>query len=131
MSVNEHLPILVVDDHRTMVRITTEMLRQIGYLDVDGASDGSEALAMARKKKYALVISDWNMADVSGLDLLRKLKDLCEGDMPRFIMATAESKTDRIIQAREAGADAYIVKPFTAQILRVKIDNLFYRPDAP
>ena len=131
MPVNENMPILVVDDYKTMVRITTELLRQIGYLNVDGATDGAEALAMARGKKYQLVISDWNMADVSGLDLLRKLKATGGDDAPRFIMATAESKTDRIIQARSAGADAYIVKPYTAQTLRVKIENVFYRANSP
>ena len=131
MPQNTSLPILVVDDNRTMVRITTELLRQVGYLNVDGAADGSQALAMAAKKTYDLVISDWNMAEVSGLDLLRALKPAAGDQRPRFIMATAESKTDRIVQARVAGADAYIVKPFTAQTLRVKIESLFPRQPAP
>src|SRR5579862_8370589 len=74
MPQNASLPILVVDDNRTMVRITTELLRQVGYVNVDGAADGSQALAMAAKKTYDLVISDWNMAEVKGLDLLRALK---------------------------------------------------------
>jgi two-component system, chemotaxis family, chemotaxis protein CheY len=129
MPLNATLPILVVDDNKTMVRITTELLRQVGYLNVDGAADGSQALAMAAKKTYDLVISDWNMAEVSGLDLLRALKPRPSDQGPRFIMATAESKTDRIVQARVAGVDAYIVKPFTAQTLRVKIESLF--PRAP
>ena len=130
MSQNASLPILVVDDNKTMVRITTELLRQVGYVNVDGAADGSQALAMAAKKSYDLVISDWNMAEVSGLDLLRALKPAAGEHGPRFIMATAESKTDRIVQARVAGVDAYIVKPFTAQTLRVKIESLFPRPPA-
>ena len=125
MPVDVNLPILVVDDNKTMVRITTALLNQLGFTDIDGASDGSEALAMAGGKKYRLVISDWNMADVSGLDLLHELKAREGRDAPRFIMATAESKTDRIIEARSSGADAYIVKPYTAQILRAKIEGLF------
>ncbi len=125
MPIDAKLPILVVDDNKTMVRITVTLLRQIGFVDIDGASDGSEAFAMSQEKKYALVISDWNMADVSGLDLLLGLKRRGGADAPRFIMATAESKTDRIVEARSSGADAYIVKPYTAQTLRTKIEGLF------
>ena len=127
MPHNESMPILVVDDNKTMVRITGELLRQIGYTNVDGAADGSVALEMVAEKTYELIISDWNMAEVSGLDLLRKLKAINGARAPRFIMATAESKTDKIVQARVAGADGYIVKPFTAQTLRVKIEGLFAR----
>ena len=123
MAINENMAILVVDDHNTMVRITADLLRSIGFRDIDGAADGAAALAMAEKKKYDLVISDWNMAEITGLDLLHRLKDA--KDHPRFIMVSAESRTDRIIEARNAGADAYVVKPYSALVLRVKIDALF------
>jgi len=125
MPADDRISILVVDDYKTMVRITCELLRQIGFQDVDGATDGAQALAMAREKEYKLVISDWNMDSLNGMDLLRALKEEHGDDAPRFIMATAESKTDRIVAARQAGADGYIVKPYTAATLRTKIDNLF------
>src|SRR5579863_7541727 len=99
MAVNANMPILIVDDNRTMVRITSQLLRQAGFVDVDGASDGAEALAMVQAKPYRLVISDWNMAEVSGLDLLRKLRTGAGTSGPRFIMATAEGSSDRIVQA--------------------------------
>ena len=125
MAINENLAILVVDDHKTMVRITADLLRQIGFRDIDGAADGAAALAMAERKKYDLVISDWNMAEITGLDLLHRFKGADAQIRPRFIMVSAESRTDRILEARNAGADAYVVKPYSAVALRVKIDNLF------
>jgi two-component system chemotaxis response regulator CheY len=125
VAIIDNLAILVVDDHKTMVRITADLLRQIGFRDIDGAADGAEALAMAQTKKYDLVISDWNMAEITGLDLLHRFKAADAPDRPRFIMVSAESRTDRILEARNAGADAYVVKPYSAVALRVKIDNMF------
>ena len=125
MPFNENMSILVVDDHKTMVRITADLLRQIGFRDIDGAADGAAAISMAENKRYDLVISDWNMAEISGLDLLRRFKGQDGAAKPRFMMVSAESRTERILEARNAGADAYVVKPYSAVALRVKIDATF------
>ena len=120
MPLDAKLPILVVDDYLTMVKIVRAMLAQLGFEDVDSASDGQEALSKMRDKKYGLVISDWNMEPMNGLDLLRKVRAEQQREV-RFIMVTAESKTDHVIAARRAGVDNYIVKPFNAQTLQSKI----------
>ncbi len=120
MTMDTKMPILVVDDYQTMVKIVRSMLTQLGFEDVDSASDGQEALGKMRDKKYGLVISDWNMEPMNGLDLLRKVRAEQQRDV-RFIMVTAESKTDHVIAARRAGVDNYIVKPFNAQTLHSKI----------
>ncbi len=125
MPVNSAMPILVVDDYQTMVRITRDLLRQIGFDNVDHAPDGAKALEMIRNKSYDLVISDWNMEPVSGMDLLMQIKGAAATQKMRFMMVTAESKTDRVIAARKAGVDSYIVKPYNAATLRMKIDQLF------
>jgi two-component system, chemotaxis family, chemotaxis protein CheY len=125
MPANTAMPILVVDDYQTMVRITRGMLKQIGFEDVDHAPDGVTALEMIRAKEYRLVISDWNMEPLSGIDLLMQLKSQVSTENMRFIMVTAESKTDRVIEARRAGVDSYIVKPFNAATLKSKIDQVF------
>lgn len=120
MPLDTKMPILVVDDYQTMVKIVRSMLAQLGFEDVDSASDGQEALDKMRAKKYGLVISDWNMEPMNGLDLLRKVRAEQQREV-RFIMVTAESKTDHVIAARRAGVDNYIVKPFNAQTLQTKI----------
>ena len=120
MPLDTKMPILVVDDYQTMVKIVRSMLAQIGFEDVDSASDGQEALTKMREKKYGLVISDWNMEPMNGLDLLRKVRAEQQREV-RFIMVTAESKTEHVIAARRAGVDNYIVKPFNAQTLQTKI----------
>lgn len=122
MGLDVQLPILVVDDYRTMVRILRDQLARIGFTDVDDASNGEEALAKLRAKKYGLVISDWNMEPMNGIELLKRVR--AEFDEPvRFIMLTAESKTDHVIAARRAGVDTYLVKPFTPQTLKAKIES--------
>jgi two-component system chemotaxis response regulator CheY len=125
MAVDLSMPILVVDDYTTMIRIIRNLLRQLGFENVDDASDGSAALKRMREKKYGLVISDWNMAPMTGYDLLREIRaDQALSHTP-FIMVTAESKTDNVIAAKKAGVDNYIVKPFNAQTLKSKIDAVF------
>jgi two-component system chemotaxis response regulator CheY len=129
MAVDMSMPILVVDDYNTMIRIIRNLLKQLGFEDVDDASDGQAALAKLRGKTYGLVISDWNMSPMTGFDLLKEIRSdpaLCN---TRFIMVTAESKTDNVIAAKQAGVDNYIVKPFNAQTLQHKIHAVF--PDAP
>lgn len=117
------LPILVVDDYNTMVRIIRNLLKSIGYENVDDASNGEEAMAKIKAKNYGLVISDWNMEPMTGFELLQKVRlDPATATLP-FIMVTAESKTDNVIAARKAGVSNYIVKPFNAQTLKAKIDQ--------
>lgn len=125
MIVDSSLPILVVDDYHTMVRIIRNLLNQIGFDNVDDASNGEEALAKIRDKRYGLIISDWNMEPMTGYQLLQKVReDKDRADIP-FIMVTAESKTDNVIAARKAGVNHYIVKPFNAGTLKSKIDAVF------
>ena len=123
MAVSKTLPILVVDDYRTMVRIVQGFLTQIGFSNLDEASDGAEAYEkmLIRRPRYGLVIADWNMEPMSGVDLLRKVRaDPSLHDTP-FILATAESKRENVMAAKEAGVNNYIIKPFTADTLKHKI----------
>jgi two-component system chemotaxis response regulator CheY len=125
------MPVLVVDDYSTMVRIIRNLLRQLGFSDIDDAHDGAAALAKMRAKRYGLVISDWNMEPMSGYELLREVRvDLALSETP-FIMVTAESKTDNVIAARKAGVSNYTVKPFNAQTLRAKIEAVFAAEGGP
>ena len=125
MTADFSMPILVVDDYNTMVRIIRNLLKQIGYENVDDASDGEQALQKIRDKRYALIISDWNMEPMTGYQLLQKVReDRAIADIP-FIMVTAESKTDNVVAARRAGVNHYIVKPFNAATLKAKIDAVF------
>jgi len=121
---NLSVPILVVDDFKTMIRIMKNFLRDLGFTDVDDASNGEAALEMMRQKQYGLVISDWNMQPMSGFDLLRRVRADPRTTGTRFIMVTAESKTDNVLSARQAGVDHYIVKPFNAQMLRNKLEQV-------
>ena len=121
MSVDKNMNILIVDDYKTMLRIIRNLLKQLGFDNVDEATDGSEALQKLRDKSYGLVISDWNMEPMTGLQLLREVrKDTKLKDTP-FIMITAESKTDNVVAAKEAGVNNYIVKPFNAATLKTKL----------
>jgi two-component system chemotaxis response regulator CheY len=125
MAVDLSMPVLVVDDYSTMVRIIRNLLAQIGFADVDDARDGESALQKLRAKKYGLVISDWNMEPMTGYDLLKEVRgDPGLGAVP-FIMVTAESKTENVIAAKKAGVNTYIVKPFNAQTLKSKIESVF------
>lgn len=125
MGLDLSTPVLVVDDYQTMVRILRNLLKQIGFNDVDDASDGQAALEKLRAKKYGLVISDWNMAPMTGFELLQLVRSDAElGSLP-FIMVTAEAKTENVVAAKKAGVNNYIVKPFNAETLRTKISAVF------
>jgi two-component system, chemotaxis family, chemotaxis protein CheY len=125
MALNSAMSVLVVDDYSTMVRIIRNLLRQLGFEDVDDASDGATALAKMQMKRYGLVISDWNMEPMTGFDLLKLVRaDPALGEIP-FIMVTAESRTENVIAAKKAGVNNYIVKPFNAQTLKAKIEAVF------
>jgi len=116
------MKVLVVDDYSTMRRIIRNLLNQIGYADVDEASDGGDALSKLRQVQYGLVISDWNMEPMTGYDLLKQVRADEKLKTTPFIMVTAESKTDNVIAAKKAGVDNYIVKPFNAATLQQKIN---------
>lgn len=125
MAVDHSMSILVVDDYSTMIRIIRNLLRQLGFQDVDDATDGAAALKRMREKKYGLIISDWNMAPMTGYDLLKEIRADTALRTTPFIMVTAESKTENVIAAKKAGVNNYIVKPFNAQTLKSKIDAVF------
>ena len=125
MAVDLSMPILGVDDYKTMIRIIRNLLKQLGFNDVDEASDGTEALAKLRERRYGLVISDWNMEPMTGYQLLKEVRADDSLRSTPFIMVTAESKTENVIAAKKAGVNNYIVKPFNAQTLKGKIDAVF------
>lgn len=122
MALDLSMPILIVDDYQTMVRIIRNLLSQLGFEDVDDAPDGAGALQRMRDKQYGLVISDWNMEPMTGYELLRHVRNEQELKNTPFIMVTAESKTENVIAAKRAGVNNYIVKPFNAQTLKAKIE---------
>jgi two-component system, chemotaxis family, chemotaxis protein CheY len=125
MAVDLSIPVLVVDDYNTMIRIVRNLLRQLGFENIDDANDGTAALNKLRERKYGLVISDWNMEPMTGFDLLKAMRADPGLAATPFIMVTAESKTDNVIAAKKAGVSNYIVKPFNAQTLKTKIEAIF------
>ena len=125
MAVDPSLPILVVDDYNTMIRIIRNLLRQLGFEDVDEAPDGSIALSKMHIKRYGLIISDWNMEPMTGYELLKQVRSDPKISATPFIMVTAESKTENVIAAKQAGVNNYIVKPFNAATLKTKIEAVF------
>ena len=121
---DKNTPVLIVDDYKTMLRIIRNLLKQIDIENVEEASDGQEALTKLRAGSFGLVISDWNMAPMTGLDLLKEVRaDARLKDTP-FIMVTAESKTENVVAAKQAGVNNYIVKPFNAETLKSKIQSV-------
>jgi Response regulator containing CheY-like receiver, AAA-type ATPase, and DNA-binding domains len=124
MAIDMSMRILIVDDYKTMLRIVRNLLKQVGFDNVDEATDGSLALQMLRAAHYQLVISDWNMEPMTGLQLLKEVRaDKHLASIP-FIMITAESKTENVIAAKEAGVSNYIVKPFNAETLKAKLHSV-------
>ena len=127
MANDMNMPVLIVDDYKTMLKIVRNLLKQLGFGNVDEAMDGSAALRKLRNKNYGLVISDWNMEPMSGLQLLKEIRlDAELKDVP-FIMITAESKPENVFAAKDAGVNGYIVKPFTAAVLKAKINTVLAR----
>jgi two-component system chemotaxis response regulator CheY len=124
MAVDKKLPIMIVDDYSTMLRILKNLLRQLDFENVDEATDGSMALAKLKMGNFGLVISDWNMQPVTGLDLLKSVRADAQLKHLPFIMVTAESKTENVIAAKQAGVSNYIVKPFTADTLKTKMESV-------
>ena len=124
MAVDMNMPILIVDDYKTMLRIIRNLLKQLGFNNVDEATDGSQALHKLRDKSYSLVISDWNMEPMTGIQLLREVR--ADGKLKElpFIMVTAESKTENVVAAKAAGVSNYSVKPFNAATLKQKLTSI-------
>lgn len=121
MAVDKNMPILIVDDYKTMLRIVRALLKQIGFENVDEATDGAMAVEKLKAKPFKLVISDWNMEPMSGFELLKQIRaNAATKDLP-FIMITAESKPENVIAAKQAGVNNYIVKPFNADTLKQKL----------
>ncbi len=121
MAVDLNMQVLIVDDYKTMLRIIRNLMKQLGFNNVDEATDGSAALQKLRDKTYGLVISDWNMEPMTGLQLLQEVRADGELKAMPFVMITAESKTENVIAAKQAGVNNYIVKPFNAAPLKSKL----------
>src|ERR1700742_1319168 len=121
MAVDKNMNILIVDDYKTMLRIIRNLLRQLGFVNIEEATDGSMALQMLRGGNFGLVISDWNMEPMTGLQLLREVRADAKLKATPFIMVTAESKTENVVAAKQAGVSNYIVKPFNAETLQAKM----------
>jgi two-component system chemotaxis response regulator CheY len=119
------LKFLVVDDFATMRRIIRNLLKELGFSNVDEAEDGVNALAKLRSERFDFVVSDWNMPNMTGIDLLRNIRaDEQLKGLP-VLMVTAEAKKENIIAAAQAGASGYVVKPFTAATLDEKLKKIF------
>lgn len=121
MAVDMNMTVLIVDDYKTMLRIIENLLKQLGFKNVAQATDGSMALKMMRENDYGLVISDWNMEPMTGLQLLKEVRADAKLKATPFIMVTAESKVENVAAAKEAGVNNYIVKPFNAETLKTKM----------
>ncbi len=127
---NQDMKILVVDDFSTMRRIIRNLLRDLGYNNTQEADDGATALPMLQKEKFDFLITDWNMPGMQGIDLLKAVRaDAALSKLP-VLMVTAEAKKDQIVEAAQSGVNGYIVKPFTAETLKEKIDKIFERINA-
>ena len=124
MAMNTSMNVLIVDDYKTMLRIIRNLLKQIDFENVEEATDGGEAFAKLQAGNFGLVISDWNMEPVTGLQLLQQVRGDAKLKATPFIMVTAESKTENVIAAKQAGVSNYIVKPFNAETLRGKIQKV-------
>lgn len=127
MALDKHMKILVVDDFSTMRRIIRNLLRDLGFNNVAEADDGNTALPVLRRGGFDLLITDWNMPGMTGLELLEGVRsDSGLATLP-VLMVTAEAKREQIIAAAQAGVNGYIVKPFTAVTLKEKIEKIFER----
>ena len=125
MAANTKMSILVVDDFSTMRRIISNVLRQLGYENITEAEDGTKALAILDTQQIDFVITDWNMPQMSGLDLLKAIRANKDKKHIPVLMVTAEAMQENIIAAAQAGVNNYIVKPFDAKTLSEKINKIF------
>ena len=124
-TIDYRMKVLVVDDFATMRKIVRNILKQIGFEDITEAEDGSVALRLIKSEPVGLVVSDWNMPNMSGLDLLKEIrKNPQTASLPVF-MVTAEGLKENVMEAVKAGVNNYVVKPFTAEVLQEKIETIF------
>ena len=121
MAVDMNMNVLVVDDYKTMLRILRNLLRQLNFSNIAEAENGAEALQKLRETSFGLVVSDWNMEPMTGIQLLREVRADPKLKHIPFVMITAESKSENVIAAKEAGVSNYIVKPFNAETLKSKL----------
>ncbi|PKP68264.1 MAG: two-component system response regulator [Alphaproteobacteria bacterium HGW-Alphaproteobacteria-5] len=124
MAVDMKMPILIVDDYKTMLRIVRNLLNKLGFSDIDEATDGTDALTKLKSRRYGLIISDWNMQPMTGYELLQKVRANESTKTLPFVMVTAESKVENVVAARKAGVNNYIIKPFSAEVLKVKLKTV-------
>ncbi|AKH65594.1 MULTISPECIES: chemotaxis response regulator CheY [Photorhabdus] len=122
---NKDLKFLVVDDFSTMRRIVRNLLKELGFNNVEEAQDGTEALTKIRSSQFDFIISDWNMPNMDGLELLKVIREDAQLAKIPVLMVTAEAKKENIIAAAQAGASGYVVKPFTAATLEEKLNKIF------
>lgn len=125
MSYDLNMKVLVIDDFSTMRRIVKNILRQIGFTNIIEADDGTTAWEIINKEKVDFVVSDWNMPQMTGIELLRKVRSSEQYNGLPFLMVTAEAQQENIIEAVQAKVSNYIVKPFTAETMKQKIDKIF------
>ncbi len=123
MSIDYSKPILVVDDYQTVLRIMRNLLRQAGFSEIDTAGDGEEALAKMRERQYGLVITDWYMAPVDGLELVRQARADNSLKSTPIILVSGEGSPESLRAANDAGASGYVLKPFDSQTLKAKIET--------
>ncbi|RMF17734.1 MAG: chemotaxis protein CheY [Gammaproteobacteria bacterium] len=124
---DKNMKILVVDDFSTMRRIIKNLLRDLGFTNVEEADDGNTALPMLKTGKFDFLITDWNMPGMTGIDLLKSVRADDNLKTLPVLMVTAEAKRDQIVAAAQAGVNGYVVKPFTAAVLKEKIEKIFER----
>lgn len=126
-ALDKNIKVLVVDDFSTMRRIIKNLLRDIGFTNIQEADDGSTALPMLQSGDFEFVVTDWNMPGMQGIDLLRAIRADANLSHIPVLMVTAEAKKEQIVMAAQAGVNGYIVKPFTAATLKTKLDKIFER----
>jgi len=131
MAIDRSMPVLVVDDYVTMINVIRSQLRQLGFIDVDEANSGAEALTKICVRRYGLILSDWHMEPITGFDLLTAIRGDVSLKQTPFIMVTGESRSENVVAAKKAGVNGYIVKPFTAQMLKAKIESVFATRTSP
>ncbi|MFW6122895.1 MAG: response regulator [Thermodesulfobacteriota bacterium] len=119
------MKVLVVDDFATMRKIVRNILKQIGFEDIIEAEDGTAALRLIKNDKVGLVVTDWNMPNMDGLDLLREIRQNPQTSNLPVLMVTAEGLKENVMEAVKAGVSNYVVKPFTAEVLQEKIETIF------
>ena len=124
MAIDKSMNVLVVDDYKSMIRIVRGLLNQLGFHNVDEAMDGPSALTLIRSKTYGLVLSDWNMQPMSGLELLKEVRAEARTKALPFVMVTAEAKAENVVAARQAGVNNYVIKPFTLAVLKQKLTTV-------